>query len=225
MRVFELFQTVPEGVNDPHIFKAVFMAGAPGAGKSTIANKLFGGTGLKSLNVDTFWQLHSQTYNTAGRRDDYERFWELYKNQEKNFLDGRLGLLIDGTARNPEKMADVKTKLESMGYDCAMIFVNTSLEVALQRTVNRAGTPGKDQGRVVDDKFVTQTWQQVQNGLGKLQGTFGQQFYIIDNNQTPNINYVDKAMRAWLSQPPRRPAAIEWIKQQHAARTQGNTNG
>ena len=221
MRVFELFQTVPEGVNDPHIFKAVFMAGAPGAGKSTIANKLFGGTGLKSLNVDTFWQL----YNQMGKEGDYEKFWQLYKKQEGNYLAGRLGLLIDGTARNPEKMADVKAHLESIGYDCAMVFVNTSLDVALQRTVHRAGIPGKDQGRVVDTEFVTNTWQQVQNGLGKLQGTFGQQFYIIDNNDKPNITYVDKAMRAWLAAPPRRPAAAEWIKQQQAARTQGNTNG
>ena len=221
MRVFELFQTMPEGVNDPHIFKAVFMAGAPGAGKSTIANKLFGGTGLKSLNVDTFWQL----YNQMGKTGDYEKFWQMYKKQEGNYLAGRLGLLIDGTARNPEKMADVKAHLESMVYDCAMVFVNTSLETSLGRTVQRASTPGKDQGRVVDAEFVTSTWQQVQNGLGKLQGTFGQQFYIIDNNETPNITYVDKAMRAWLAAPPRRPAATEWIKQQQAARTQGNTNG
>ena len=221
MRVFELYQTMPEGVNDPHIFKAVFMAGAPGAGKSTIANKLFGGTGLKSLNVDTFWQL----YNQMGKTGDYEKFWQMYKKQEGNYLAGRLGLLIDGTARNPEKMADVKAHLESMGYDCAMVFVNTSLDTALQRTVHRAGTPGKDQGRVVDDAFVRSTWQQVQNGLGKLQGTFGQQFYIIDNNDTPNITYVDKAMRAWLAAPPRRPAAAEWIKQQRAARTQGTQNG
>jgi predicted kinase len=221
MRINELISTIDEGLFDQNIFKAVFMAGAPGAGKSTIANKLFGGTGLKSLNVDTFWQL----YNQMGKTGDYEKFWQMYKKQEGNYLAGRLGLLIDGTARNPEKMADVKAHLESMGYDCAMVFVNTSLETSLSRTVQRAGTPGKDQGRVVDAEFVTSTWQQVQNGLGKLQGTFGQQFYIIDNNETPNITYVDKAMRAWLAAPPRRPAATEWIKQQRAARTQGNTNG
>ena len=221
MRINELISTIDEGLFDQNIFKAVFMAGAPGAGKSTIANKLFGGTGLKSLNVDTFWQL----YNKLGKEGDYEKFWQMYKKQEGNYLAGRLGLLIDGTARNPEKMADVKAHLESMGYDCAMVFVNTSLDTALQRTVHRAGTPGKDQGRTVDAEFVTSTWQQVQNGLGKLQGTFGQNFYIIDNNETPNVSYVDKAMRAWLAQPPRRPAATDWIKKQQAARTQGNTNG
>ena len=221
MRINELISTIDEGLFDQNIFKAVFMAGAPGAGKSTIANKLFGGTGLRSLNVDTFWQF----YKTVGREGNYEKFWQLYKNQEKNYLDGRLGLLIDGTARNPETMANVKSHLESLGYDCAMVFVNTSLETSLARTVQRADTPGKDQGRTVDAEFVTSTWQQVQNGLGKLQGTFGQQFYIIDNNDTPNITYVDKAMRAWLAAPPRRPAAAEWVKQQRAARTQGNTNG
>lgn len=34
MRVEEVIKSVEEGVNDPHIFKAVFMAGGPGSGKS-----------------------------------------------------------------------------------------------------------------------------------------------------------------------------------------------
>src|SRR6056300_1512344 len=38
---------VDEGVNDPHIFKAVFMAGGPGSGKSFVAQNILGGTGLR----------------------------------------------------------------------------------------------------------------------------------------------------------------------------------
>lgn len=213
------FTTIEEGVYDPHIFKAVFMAGAPGAGKSTVANMIFQGTGLKPLNVDTFWQL----YQSQGKPGDYEKFWDLYKKQEANYLDGRLGLLIDGTARNPEAMAKVKARLEEMGYDCAMIFVNTTLETSINRTVTRAATPGKDQGRTVDQEFVTKAWNQVQQGLGKLQGTFGQQFYIVDNNRgKPKVEYVDKAMRAWLNQAPRRPAATEWIRQQKELKARGS---
>ena len=35
MRFSEIVeQEIEEGVNDPHIFKAVFMAGGPGSGKS-----------------------------------------------------------------------------------------------------------------------------------------------------------------------------------------------
>ena len=39
--------TLEEGIYDPGIFKAVFMAGTPGGGKTTVANKL----GLKALGL------------------------------------------------------------------------------------------------------------------------------------------------------------------------------
>ncbi len=211
MKIDELYQGMNEGLFDQNTFKAVFMAGAPGSGKSTIASKLFGGTGLKSMNVDDFWHL----YKAMGKEGDYERYWQLYKAREKNYLDGRLGLLIDGTARNPEAMASVKSKLESLGYDTAMVFVNTSLEVSLARTVRRAQAPGKDLGRTVDEDFVKKSWEQVQRGLGKLQSTFGKNFYIVDNNRgEANLSYVEKSMRNWLDKPPNRPAAREWMQQQ-----------
>ena len=38
MRLQELFTS--EGINDPGIFKVVFLAGGPGSGKSTVANEL-----------------------------------------------------------------------------------------------------------------------------------------------------------------------------------------
>ena len=41
-----------EGVYDPNIFKAVFMAGGPGSGKSWIASKTTSGLGLKVINSD-----------------------------------------------------------------------------------------------------------------------------------------------------------------------------
>ena len=49
-----------EGVNDPGILKAVFLAGGPGSGKSFAANQLFGipdkksvsAYGLKMVNQD-----------------------------------------------------------------------------------------------------------------------------------------------------------------------------
>lgn len=221
MRISEIYQPIEEGPHDPHIFKAVFMAGAPGSGKSTVAAKIFGGSGLKSLNVDTFWQL----YNATGRQGDYDKYWDLYKNQEKNYIDGRLGLLIDGTARNPEIMGQVKQRLESLGYDCAMIFVNTSLETSINRTVRRANSAGKDQGRHVDQEFVERTWQQVQNGLGRLQSLFGQQFFIVDNNRANlNVDYVEKALRRWMAQPPQRPIAKEWVKNSMAKRQGQNAD-
>lgn len=221
MLINEITLPVDEGVHDPHTFKAVFMAGSPGAGKSTIANKLFAGTGLKSLNVDAFWQL----YKAKGKEGNYERYWELYKSQEKNFLDGRLGLIIDGTAKNPERMAQVKQTLEELGYDTAMVFVNTSLETSMNRVINRAQSAGKDAGRAIDPQFVKDTWEKTQKGLGALQSLFGGQFFIVDNNRgEPNVAYVAKTMKRWLAQTPNKPAAREWMKQQIELKKQANNN-
>ena len=221
MLINEITLPVEEGVYDPHIFKAVFMAGSPGAGKSTIANKLFGGTGLKSLNVDAFWQL----YKSKGKEGNYSRYWQLYKDQEKNFLDGRLGLIIDGTAKHPERMAQVQQSLEGMGYDTAMVFVNTSLETSLNRVVYRAQSSGKDAGRDIDPAFVQDAWEKTQKGLGALQAMFGGQFFIVDNNRgEPKIDYVAKTMNRWLAQKPNKPAAREWMQQQLELKKQAPSN-
>ena len=46
------FQDLQEGLNDPNIFKAFFLAGGPGSGKSYVVRKTTGGTGLKVVNSD-----------------------------------------------------------------------------------------------------------------------------------------------------------------------------
>lgn len=220
---FHEFNQLEEGVNDPNIFKAVFMAGAPGSGKTTIATKLFAGTGLKSLNVDDFYNLLRTTDRTSGDViTDYLTAWDKYRVREQHFIDGRLGLIIDGTGKNPTVMNEVKAKLESMGYETAMVFVNTTLETSLRRTSVRANAPGRDYGRRVKPEFVTDTWNKVQAGLGKLQNIFGNKFFIIDNNtDRPRTDYVEKALRAWLSSPPKSPIAKEWIRSRQPANKKG----
>ena len=46
------YQDLQEGVYDPNIFKAFFLAGGPGSGKSYVVRKTTGGTGLKVVNSD-----------------------------------------------------------------------------------------------------------------------------------------------------------------------------
>ena len=88
MLINEVTQPVTEGIHDPNIFKAVFMAGAPGSGKSTIAKKLFAGTGMKVLNVDDFYNYLRQTEKTVGEPEkDYATAWEKYRKREQNYLD------------------------------------------------------------------------------------------------------------------------------------------
>ena len=59
-----------EGARDPGIFKAIFLAGGPGSGKSYVAQKLFGipekvnvsQTGLKMVNQDSELELLMKKY-------------------------------------------------------------------------------------------------------------------------------------------------------------------
>ena len=46
------FDELQEGLNDPNIFKAFFLAGGPGSGKSYVVRKTTGGTGLRVVNSD-----------------------------------------------------------------------------------------------------------------------------------------------------------------------------
>lgn len=213
MRFNEFNQSIIEGPKDPHIFKAVFMAGSPGAGKSTVANMLFGGTGLKSLNVDTFWQF----YKKKGLEKDYDYFWQKYQIQNSLYKSGKLGLLIDGTAKNPEAMRNVKKTLEDEGYETAMVAVNVSLEAAMRRAKARAQQPGPDFGREIDPEFIKDTWNKVQVGMGKLQNIFQERFFVIDNsrdNAKPDVTYAQKALTKWLNSPPSNPIAKKWLQQQ-----------
>ena len=51
-------QFIKEGVYDPNIFKAVFLAGGPGSGKSFVAGKAMGGLGLKIINSDDAFERY-----------------------------------------------------------------------------------------------------------------------------------------------------------------------
>ena len=60
MLVNEIIKTsnLIEGPNDPHIFKAVFLAGGPGSGKGFVVSNLMGkdSTGLKVVNSDDVYE-------------------------------------------------------------------------------------------------------------------------------------------------------------------------
>ena len=67
-----------EGVNDPGILKAVFLAGGPGSGKSFAANQLFGipdkksvsAYGLKMVNQDAELERMLKKYGFGLDLDD-----------------------------------------------------------------------------------------------------------------------------------------------------------
>jgi|APSaa5957512535_1039671.scaffolds.fasta_scaffold00113_25 hypothetical protein len=210
-----------EGVNDPHIFKAVFMAGGPGSGKSYMSRAMLGGSGLKVVNTDQALEYLMVKHDLDPKMPDEEqadrdvqrgRAKELTNTRRGNYLDGRLGLIIDGTAKDYEKIAKAKKDLEDIGYETRMIFVNTNLETAQGRNMQRPE-------RSVPEKLLNKGWKMAQENVGNFQMLFGRNdFYVIDNSEnSENEDRVKKAynsMQRWLATPVTNREALDWMDQQ-----------
>ena len=212
--------TITEGVNDPSIFKAVFLAGGPGSGKSFIVGKTaLSALGFKVINSDDAFEA---ALAKAGMKPTPEDIYTpkgqelrgrakaLTKTKMGLAQDGRLGLVIDGTGKDYEKIVKQAAALREIGYEVAMIFVNTDLDSALTRNRMRS--------RSLPDTEVEKMWKDVQKNLGKFQNFFRQQMYIVDNSEGSNyegaVLGTYKKISAWAKRKPESSAAIQWIKSQ-----------
>ena len=233
MRVNEIISSVDEGVYDPHIFKAVFMAGGPGSGKSYIAkSRILQGGGLKIVNSDDIFEYKMKKagldhgdpeviYSPQGQ-EVRNQAKQMTGRMEDGYLDGRLGLIIDGTGRDVTKIANAKEKLMNMGYSCMMVFVNTSLDIAQERNLDRE--------RVLPADEVSKMWNAVQNNIMKFQQLFGaSKFQVVDNNggledpeRAENFKVVEKNITAFISRPPSNRYAKAWIQAEQKKKS--NTN-
>ena len=208
------FHELQEGVYDPNIFKAFFLAGGPGSGKSYVVRKTTGGTGLKSVNSDEAFEhlLTKAGLSLKMPPEEFERkevqrarAKELTKAKQKNYLEGRLGLIIDGTGKNADKILKQKASLEELGYDTYMIFVNTSLDVALQRNASRS--------RSLAEPVVVKSWKDVQANIGKFNNMFRQGFIVVDNNNAGEDVFTDvwKRVKGMLRKKVQNTRATNWM--------------
>ena len=169
----EVTAFLSEGVYDPGIFKAFFLAGGPGSGKTFVTSQAFAGTGLKIVNSDTIFERGLLKANLSLKMPDEE---EYFRNQVRarakltagsaldQYVKGRLGLVIDATGRDKTVISRQHSMLSALGYDCYMIFVNTSLEVAMERNKTRS--------RSIPEYIVKNSWNKVQQNIGSFQHMF-----------------------------------------------------
>lgn len=220
MKSFKQFLDLQEGVNDPSIFKAVFLAGGPGSGKSFIVGKTaLTALGFKVINSDDSFERALKKVGLKPTPEDIYsplgqevrgRAKALTKKKMELALQGRLGLVIDGTGKDYEKIQKQATELRNMGYEVAMIFVNTDLDTALERNRNRE--------RSLPDDEVRKMWEGVQKNLGKFQNFFRQKMFIVDNSSGSNyegaVLSIYKKIAQWAKTPPASSSAKKWIDAQ-----------
>jgi len=189
-----------EGIFDPHILKAIFLGGGMGSGKSWTAGTMFGklgsqlggAFGLKTLSVDEIyaWRVKQKgldlktafevptdnpKFPSIGK-ELHDRSWYTMMNQRAHFARGRLGVIVDGTAKNPTYILKGKKALEDLGYDCSMVMVVTPIEVARERNQAR--------GRTVPDADVVASHQAVAKAGQTYKKKFGHRYYEIENKGT-----------------------------------------
>jgi len=196
-------------------------------------------SGLKTVNSDTEFEFLLKKYGfetfgtgkldidkwpdevfdaIAGGDEDSESMTVrkkaklLTKARKQKYMEGRLGMIIDGTGHNYAKLSKEKKELEKLGYDCYMIFVNTSLNVAKQRNKERA--------RRLPEDILVKSWKDVQSNLGKFQGLFGSNFAVVDNSkflkpeqaQKKFGMIVKKYINKFIKGAVRNPIGKKWIK-------------
>ena len=214
------FNDLQEGLNDPNIFKAFFLAGGPGSGKSFVVRATTGGTGLQIINSDDAFERYLKNAGLSQKMPETEkeprdverkRAKRVTKARQEGYLEGRLGLIIDGTGKDYEKIAKQSNDLRQLGYDTHMIFVNTSLDVALERNAKR--------DRSVPEDIAVRSWKAVQSNIGKFSQHFRQNFVVVDNNDAdikdPQVfNEVFKQIKGLLKKKVKSPIAKQWVMQQ-----------
>lgn len=230
--ILEEVEVLEEGVNDPAIFKAVFLAGGPGSGKSFIVGKTgLVNIGMKLVNSDDEFErrLKNAGLDKSNPDDIYSpqgqalrgKAKKTTKNKQDMYITGRLGLVIDGTGKDADKMVRQRKQLEDLGYDTAMIFVDTDLETSMLRN--------KKRDRKLPDAEVKTMWKEVQSNKKRFKSLFGKNFAIVDNtdqgSKDANLKLADretlvayKKMVKFANAKPTKETAKNWIENEKSRR-------
>ena len=211
-------EAINEGVYDKNIFKAFFLAGGPGSGKSWVSARTLMGQGMKVINSDDGFENYAKKVGLELKMTNMSAFQTKQKNflrtrakrgtmsMHQHAIDGRLGMIMDSTARDTARIEAEAQSMRYLGYDTYMVFVNTTLEVALKRNELRP--------RSVPEPIVINSHRQIQKNIPKLRAVFGfKNFVEVDNNvEAEDVNIkVYKEIQKLVRSKPSSPQAKAWI--------------
>jgi hypothetical protein len=227
---FKQYFLFNEGVHDPGIFHAVFMAGGPGSGKDYVMSRTLHGHGLREINSDIAFEHALKKHKLSPLMPESEKekrdvlrsgAKETTQKMQNLSQEGRNGLIINGTGADPEKYDKIKNHLESLGYKTHMVFVHTKNEVSNRRNIER----GQRGGRTVPEDVRQQSWNDVQNAKEHYKKMFGNNYHEVDNSidtrHAPDelrnthenrLNQVFKHFRKETASKQRTPEAEKWIQ-------------
>jgi predicted kinase len=174
--------------------KVIFMAGGPGSGKSTVIKGLgLEKQGFKIVNQDISLEWLMKNHGLPKDMRDFtpeqaskfgELGWEarmIAKRKQTKFQGRGDGIIVDGTGNSLKTMQNQVREFKNKGYDVQMLFVETSLETALQRNKAR-------KERSLRSGIVKRTHESVQKNKQAFIDMFGKNFTEI---KTDNLKQGD----------------------------------
>ena len=217
-------EAINEGVYDKNILKAFFLAGGPGSVKSWVSARTLMGQGMKVINSDDGFERYAKNAGlnlkkmgsfTAAQTKKKDALRSRAKvgtaYMHQHAIDGRLGMILDSTARDTSRIESEAQSIRYLGYDTYMVFVNTTLEVALKRNQMRP--------RSVPEPIVINSHRQIQKNIPKLRAIFGSKNFVeVDNSEErEDVNIkVYKEIQKLVRRKPSSPMAQAWINNELA---------
>ena len=222
MKLNQLIQEVfADGRYDPNIFKAIFVVGASDASKSYMIDKMaLTSYGLKLVETDAEFtdvlKKITDTLNLAHINYSVDVIGPVSKKVKDinyrsldRFVEGRMGLILSGTASDISTIKKHYTQLKEVGYDQYVIFVNTNLETTLKLNIANAALS-------IPEDIATIKWHRHSSQMGMLFSVFGNKYGIIDNSEgvdiTKNIQNAQITVTRWINAPLTYVAKL-WIQE------------
>ena len=174
--------------------KVIFLAGGAGSGKGNVVSKLnLEKQGFKIVNQDISLEwlkknsglpenmndLTKEQRSTLGKLQHQAR--GIARRKMMKYQGNANGVVVDGTGGSVKAMKKLVDEFQSKGYDVSMLFVDTSLDVALAR--NRARKE-----RSLLDKIVERNHEAVQNNKQEFKTMFAGRFMEVN---TDNLSQAD----------------------------------
>ena len=212
--MLKLMDLLTEGVQDRGIFKAIFMAGGPGSGKSFIKEKLFGIPddvnisvgGLKSVNSDKEFMMLLNKYGfdptmlATYERTDKDLFHHLSAPTKK----GGSGLRDFAQELSKQRMKGYMAGkkgmvIDSTGSNFKKVQGQKELlekqgydcymvfvMTSLETAQKRNKLRAEKGERELPSHIVKKSWKAARNNLGGLKAVFGSNFIRVDNDKHLN---------------------------------------
>jgi chloramphenicol 3-O-phosphotransferase len=167
-------------------YKAIFMVGGPGAGKTNIGKGLqLGRRGFKVVNQDIALEAMKEEAGLPARESEYTKEQRSMRSKlgaaarkaavakfDKYAKNGD-GMVVDGTGASYNATMKKVKQLEDAGFEVHMVVANTPLETAISRNQARVE-------RSLPDFVVRKTWEQVQESAKRYREEFGDRLYEIE---------------------------------------------